>query len=156
MSTERIIVQRSVADAFRKVLTETTERIFGKHTPPQILISGAAVQRNKALVSNAVAKGAQLLYGDHKPQEATATCLRPMVVENVTRDMDLYFTESFGPTVSLYVVDTEDQAIELANDTEYGLTVAVYSENLRRGLRMQDRLKLGTTPLLHVKVSHYT
>ena len=57
--------------------------------------------------------------------------------------MDLYSAESFGPTVSLMVVDTEEDAVALANDTEYGLTSAVFTDNLFRGLRVAKQIESG-------------
>jgi acyl-CoA reductase-like NAD-dependent aldehyde dehydrogenase len=57
--------------------------------------------------------------------------------------MDLYYNESFGPTVSLFVVDNEEEAIRVANDTEYGLTSAVFTKNLFRGLRVADQIQSG-------------
>jgi len=57
--------------------------------------------------------------------------------------MDLYRTESFGPTVSFIVVDTEEEALRIANDTEYGLSAAVFTEDLRTGLRFAKEIESG-------------
>ncbi|GKT66220.1 NAD-dependent aldehyde dehydrogenase [Colletotrichum tofieldiae] len=57
--------------------------------------------------------------------------------------MDLYGGESFGPSVSIYTFETEDEMIELANDTDYGLSASIYSENLRVAFRVADRLDSG-------------
>lgn len=143
MSTERIVVQRGVVDKFRRVLVETAEKVFEKDAPPPVLISGNAVDRNRLLVGNALSKGANILFGDPNAQETSRASMRPLIVENVTPEMELYFTESFGPTVSLMVVDTEDEAVSLANDTEYGLTTAVYTENLFRAIRVGRQLECG-------------
>lgn len=143
MSTERIVVQRSIADQFRKALVEAAEREFGKETPAPVLVSPAPVDKNRKLVADAVSKGANVLFGDPNAREQAAASLRPLIVENVTKEMDLYSTESFGPTVSLFVVDTEEEAIALANDTEYGLTAAVFTEDLRRGLRVARQIESG-------------
>ena len=70
--------------------------------------------------------------GDLK--ELSGTRMRLIVVGNVTKDMDIYKIESFGPTVSLIVVNSEQEAIEIANDTEYSLTSAVFTEDLTAGL----------------------
>jgi len=75
-----------------------------------------------------------------------------VVVEKVTKDMDLYNTESFGPTVSLYTVASDDAAIELANDTDYGLSAAVYTEDLRRGLRIAKKIKSGAVHINNMSV----
>ncbi|KAE8318973.1 Aldehyde/histidinol dehydrogenase [Aspergillus transmontanensis] len=143
MSTERIIVQQSIADRFRTMLADASERVFGKHTPAPVLVASAAVKKNKHLVSDALSKGAELVYGERNASEESGNSLRPVIVGNVTKDMDLYSAESFGPTVSLMVVDTEEDAVALANDTEYGLTSAVFTDNLFRGLRVAKQIESG-------------
>ncbi|KAL4881263.1 Aldehyde/histidinol dehydrogenase [Aspergillus karnatakaensis] len=143
MSTERIVVHRSIAEKFQKLLVETAENVFGKNAPAPVLVASAAVKKNKDLVADAMSKGASIVFGDPKNSESCANSLRPVIVEGVTKEMDLYATESFGPTVSLIVVDSEEEAIELANDTEYGLTSAVFTTNLFRGLRVAKQIESG-------------
>ncbi|KAL5046239.1 hypothetical protein BDW71DRAFT_68372 [Aspergillus fruticulosus] len=143
MSTERIVVQRSVAEEFQKLLVETSEKTFGKNAPAPVLVAAAAVKKNKGLVVDALDKGANLVFGDPDVSEACANALRPIIVNGVTKEMDLYATESFGPTVSLIIVDSEEEAIKVANDTEYGLTSAVFTGNLFRGLRVAKQIESG-------------
>lgn len=69
--------------------------------------------------------------------------MRPIVVEGVTKDMDLYHQESFGPTVSLISVDSEEEAVALANDTEYGLSASVFTKDLAAGLRVAKQIESG-------------
>jgi acyl-CoA reductase-like NAD-dependent aldehyde dehydrogenase len=143
MSTERVIVQRSIAEKFRERLTAVTENIHGANTAATVLVTPAAVDKTHVLLSDAVAKGASTVFGDATATAPTPTSLRPVIVENITKDMDLYAKESFGPTVSLFVVDTEEEAITLANDTEYGLVASVFTEDLRRGLRVARQIESG-------------
>ena len=143
MSTERIVVQRSVAEKFRKILADTAEKIFGKDGPAPVLVTSATVDKNKKMVADAMSKGANVIFGDPNATEANSYSMRPMIVDNVTNDMDIYSTESFGPTVSMIVVDSEDDAIALANDTEYGLTSAVFTSELFRGLRVAKQIQSG-------------
>ncbi|KAJ5636600.1 uncharacterized protein N7484_009913 [Penicillium longicatenatum] len=143
MSTERIVVQRGIADEFKIKLAETAEKLFGKQAPALCLVNAAAVAKNKRLVSDAVSRGANVLFGDANANEALSTNMRPVIVADVSKEMDLYATESFGPTVSLMVVDTEEEAVALANDTEYGLTAAVFTANLFRGLRVAKQIESG-------------
>lgn len=143
MSTERIIVQRAAAEKFRKLLAETAEKVFGKDAPAPVLVASGTVDRNRNLVADAVSKGANVMFGDPDVTEVSRYSMRPLIVENVTKDMDIYSTESFGPTVSLIVADSEDDAVALANDTEYGLTSAVFTSNLFRGLRVAKQIESG-------------
>ncbi|OJD16322.1 hypothetical protein AJ78_03491 [Emergomyces pasteurianus Ep9510] len=140
MSTERIIVQRPVVDEFRNYLREAMTA--HNSNPAPVLANSALAIKNRNLVSNAISKGANILLGDINSIPGD-TRMHPIVLENVTPDMDIYQTESFGPIVSLFVVDTEEEAIQLANDTEYGLAAAVYTENLGRGLRVARQLESG-------------
>ncbi|EPS27859.1 hypothetical protein PDE_02803 [Penicillium oxalicum 114-2] len=143
MSTERIVVQSAVADQFRQKVAEHAEKLFGKDVPALCLVNAAAVTKNKKLVADAVSRGAKVIFGDANGNEGRDTQMRPIIVDGVTQEMDLYKTESFGPTVSLFVVDSEEEAIALANDTEYGLTAAVYTQNLFRGLRVAKQVESG-------------
>ncbi|KAJ5344261.1 hypothetical protein N7541_005858 [Penicillium brevicompactum] len=143
MSTERIVVQRGIADAFRQKLADTAEKLFGKEAPALVLVNSAAVVKNKKLIDDAVSRGAEVVFGDAKANESVATGMRPVIVGGVTKEMDMYATESFGPTVSLITVDTEEEAIALANDTEYGLTASVFTNNLFRGLRVAKQIDSG-------------
>lgn len=61
----------------------------------------------------------------------------------VTKDMDIYHEESFGPTVSLITVESEEEAIALANDTEYGLAAAVFTKDLKAGFRVAKAIESG-------------
>lgn len=145
MSTERIIVHRAVAAAFEAKFTAAINKFFPAAADAPVLIHAPAVDKNKALLRDARDKGATLVHGHEfdTAHEATATRLRPVVVKGITEDMQLYKTESFGPSVALYEVDSEEEALRLANDTEYGLSSAVFTEDLRRGLRIAKGIETG-------------
>lgn len=136
-------MQRSILVPFRRVLAETAEKVFGKAAPAPTLVNSAGVEKNRRLVADALSKGASILFGDPEAKEESPASMRPLIVENVTKEMDLYSTESFGPTVSLIVVDSDEEAVTIANDTEYGLTASVYTENLGRGLRIAKQIESG-------------
>lgn len=143
MSTEKILVHKAIKDDFRQELAAAVKKIFPAGGEAPILVSSAAAQRNKQLVADAVERGASILLGDAGAKESSDTRLRPIVVDGVTTDMDIYQVESFGPTVSLVDIESEEEAIRLANDTDYGLSSAVFTENLRRGLRIAEALETG-------------
>lgn len=143
MSTERIIVHASVADLFRTALRDAMEKLFGEKDVPQ-LVSSAPVAKNKRLLSDALSKGAHLSHGDSLPKDGlSSTQMYPVVVEGVKSNMDLFHTESFGPTVALYIVTSDDEAVKLANDTEYGLTSAVFTKDLRRAFKIAKSIESG-------------
>jgi acyl-CoA reductase-like NAD-dependent aldehyde dehydrogenase len=151
MSTERIIVHEKVADAFKEALKPTVNQVFGE-TSSLTLISEAPVRKNKDLLQDAIGKGASIIHGDASHNADMKTAMRPVVIEKVTKDMDLFNTESFGPTVSMYTVASDEAAIELANDTDYGLAAAVYTEDLRRGLKLAKKIKSGAVHINNMSV----
>lgn len=143
MATERIIVVKGITDAFATALKSAIEAIFPAHGEALVLCTAAAVKKNRALVADARAKGGAVIFGDDAVEEASPARMRPIVVQGVSREMDLYYTESFGPTVSLLEVEDEEAAIRLANDTEYGLSAAVFTRDLLAGLRIAKRIDSG-------------
>ncbi|OAQ79341.1 vanillin dehydrogenase [Purpureocillium lilacinum] len=156
MSTEKILVHESVKKDFLDKLVAAVEKIFPTGGDALTLINSTAVDKNKALVKDATSKGASVVFGNPDAQEASGTRLRPIVVDNVTTDMELYRTESFGPTVSVIGIESEDEAIRIANDTEYGLTSAVFTEDLRRGLRFAREIETGAVHINNMTVHDET
>jgi acyl-CoA reductase-like NAD-dependent aldehyde dehydrogenase len=152
MSTERILVHKRVRADFEAKLVATIDNVFGGQHDAPVLINSVGVAKNKKLVEDALSRGASLLYGDVKAQESTPTRMRPVVIGGVKTDMDIYKTESFGPTVSLYEIETEEEALRIANDTEYGLSSAVFTEDLRRGLRFAKEIETGAVHINSMSV----
>lgn len=142
MATERLLVHAKVADKFREVLSGTIDAVFPDKNG-LVLVDKAPVAKNATLLQDAVSKGAKAIYGDPADKRELATAMRPVIVEGVKEGMDLYYTESFGPTVSLMVVESDEEAIKIANDTDYGLASAVFTENLQRGLRIARQIETG-------------
>ncbi len=144
MSTERIIVVDAVADAFvAKFKTKVGGMAVGDpregKTPLGAVIELKTVETVKALIADAVAKGAQQVLGG----EAKGVLMPAHVIDKVTQDMKLFYDESFGPVVAVTRARDEAHAIELANDTEYGLSAAVFTKDTARGLRVAKQIKSG-------------
>ncbi|KAK4626488.1 Vanillin dehydrogenase [Fulvia fulva] len=143
MSTERIIVNRKIQDKFAEALKGATEKIYSSKGESPVLVAKPGVEKNHKLRTDAVSKGATVLYGDAQEQDIAHYRIRPTIITDVKKDMDIFYTESFGPTVSLIPVDTDEGAIDLANDTEYGLSGAIFTENLGRGLKIAKEIDSG-------------
>lgn len=143
MSTERILVHSSISEEFEEALREATANIYSPTAPAPILISSAGVVKNRILITKALSQGASLLMGDINVTEESDTRMRPFILENVTSKMDIYHEESFGPTVSLLTFDTEEEAIDIANDTEYGLSASVFTADLATGFRVAKQIESG-------------
>jgi len=143
MSTERILVHQSIMEPFTEALKSAVDNIFQKSGDAPILVASMGVDKNKQLLQDATSKGAKLVYGDMDAKENSATRMRPIIVGDVKKDMDLYYTESFGPTVTLLSVSSDEEALKIANDTEYGLSGAVFTKDLTRGLSLAKRIESG-------------
>ena len=103
------------------------------------LISRDAVTRVQTLVREAVEQGAQIAAGGN----ANDTFMEATVIDHVTPAMRIYSEESFGPSVSIIRVKGEDEAVRVANDTQYGLSAAVITRDITRGLRVARRIESG-------------
>lgn len=143
MATERILVHSSIIQPFSAALKAAIEHIYPSNGPGPILVIPTIVKKNKELIDQAVSRGAKLLVGDLNIKETSQTRMRPVVLENVDKDMDIYREESFGPSVSLFTIESEEEAVAIANDTEYGLSAAVFTRDLATGLRVARQIESG-------------
>lgn len=152
MSTERILVHESIDSAFQSKLREWSENIFSSKNDAPVLIQPAAVERNKALLRDAQGKGATIIHGNYQSPESGPTSMRPIIIGGVNPEMTIYKQESFGPTVSVMTYQTDAEALRIANDTEYGLSAAVFSSDLRRALRIARKLETGAVHINRMSV----
>ena len=144
MSTERVVAERSVADPFAHKLGERAAALkVGDPREPDTeigpLVNGAALERVTGLVEDAVERGAELVTGG----ESDGPCFRPTVLAGVTPEMRIYHEESFGPVVGIVSVDGPDEAVRVANDTEYGLAASVFGEDVPTALDLARQIESG-------------
>jgi acyl-CoA reductase-like NAD-dependent aldehyde dehydrogenase len=111
------------------------------------LINTRGAQRVSKLVDDAAAKGATLLTGDGTTGGPNRTLIRPVVLTDVTPAMDIYASEIFGPATVIHPVDSTQAAIDLANDTDYGLTGGVITQDLNAALDVAARVRSG---IIHI------
>lgn len=153
MSTERIIVHHAIADAFVERLAARAAALPAGdprgHVVLGSLISLDAAEKMDGLIADAVAKGAKLVAGGNR----SGTVVEATLLDHVTSDMRVYSEESFGPVKPIIRVADEEEAIRVANDTEYGLSSAVFSRNIQRAMLVAARLESGIChingPTLH-------
>ena len=146
-AANRFIVQRSVVEEFTRRVTERVQAMkIGRGTEDGVqigpLIDDRAVDKAKSLVGDAVERGATVTTGG-SPVEGPGTFFEPTVVSDVQPGSDILREEIFGPVLAIVPFDTEDDAVRIANDTEYGLVSYVFTESLSRGQRMIERLETG-------------
>ncbi len=145
MSTDRIIVSSIVADTFVAKLTAKVGRMKAGKPGAEGCILGAMVSpeaatRVKRLVEDATSKGAKLATG---PLQLNGAVLQPVLLDGLTTEMDLYKEEAFGPVVTVLRAGSDDEAVRLANDTQYGLSASVFSRDIGRAMAVAKRIESG-------------
>ena len=145
MGVKRVIVEDEIADEFAEKLVKATQKLVmgnpmdSKTTLGTLISENAAIQVEET-VNNAVREGAKILTGGNRDgayYEAT-------VIDNVAPEMDLVENETFGPVAPIIRVKNIDEAIEVANDTEYGLQAGVFTADYASAMRCAQEIEAGT------------
>ncbi len=146
-AANRFIVHEAVADEFAARVTERVQAFkVGRGTEEGVqigpLINADAVEKADSLVRDATERGAKVLTGGHSVA-GPGTFYEPTVVSGVRPGSDILREEIFGPVLSIVTFGDEDEAVRIANDTEYGLVGYAYTKDLARGQRLIDSLQTG-------------
>lgn len=148
-STERIIVHRKIADDFIEKLIKVVET-----TPGGTAVSGKIAQTAMEILQDAKDKGAKFLTG--APEYASRNALQPALIQidpKTTKDqLRIVDEESFGPSASVYIVDTDAEAISLANRSAYGLNATIHTKNMERAVKMGRDLEYGQVHINSISV----
>ena len=147
----RFIVHSKVYDAFAAKLTEAVKKLrigdgLESETDQGPLIDAKALAKVEKHVADAKAKGANVVIGGQR-HALGGTFYQPTVLTDVTPEMTLAREETFGPVAPLFRVDTDEQAVQLANDTEFGLAAYLYTRDLARSWRVTEALEYGIVGL---------
>ena len=145
MGVKRVIVQNGVADEFASKLVEETEKLVMGNPMDDKTNLGTLISQNAAIqveqtVNDAIDKGAKVLTGAKRD----GAFYHATVLDNVKMDMDLVARETFGPIAPIIRVDSLDEAIEVANDTEYGLQAGVFTSDYKAAMRCVIEIESGT------------
>ena len=152
---KRLIVHESifdkVVDSFKQ---EISKKIVGDPSSDKTQISSLVAKRQLDLledqVKDAIKKGARVIIGGKRPENLSGAFYEPTILTNIKKDMRVWNEEVFGPVLPVVSFKTEEEAINLANDTSYGLGSRVYSKDLDRAKRVASRIKAGTVEINHV------
>jgi acyl-CoA reductase-like NAD-dependent aldehyde dehydrogenase len=143
MSTERIIVDEKIADAFVAKLAARTKTLPAGdprgHVVLGSLIDIGPAERMDAFIKDAVGHGAKVVAGGKR----NGTVVEATLIDNVTAKMRIYNEESFGPVKPVIRVKGADEAVRVANDTEYGLSASVFGADIMRAVEVAKRLHTG-------------
>lgn len=152
MTGSRLLVQRGIADRLRSKLAQRLETLkvgpaSDPHSEMGPLIDKPNVERVNNMVEEAIAAGAMVIVRGGPATEgglSNGAFFRPTLLEVTDSKLPIVQQEVFGPVLTMQVFDTEDEAIALANDSEYGLSASVWSRDIDRPLRVARELDSGT------------
>ncbi len=143
----RLLVQDGVFDVFAEKLKVAVEGLkvgngMDEGTTQGPLINGDAVAKVKAHVADAVARGARVVTGG-RSHALGGNFYEPTILADVSREADIFRDETFGPVAPLFRFFTEDEAVEMANDTEFGLAAYFYTRDVGRVFRVAEAIEAG-------------
>ncbi len=143
----RILVQDGVYDAFAEKLKAAVEKLkvgngMGEGVTQGPLINAEAVRKVEEHIADALSHGARIVIGGHR-HELGGNFFQPTILANVPREAEIFREETFGPVAPLFRFKTEDEAIRLANDTEFGLAAYFYARDIGRIFRVAEALEYG-------------
>jgi len=143
----RLLVQDGVYDAFANKLAEAVKKLsvgdgFGEGVTTGPLINAKAIKKVEEHVADAIAKGGKVLVGG-KRHSLGGSFYEPTIIRDVTPDMQVAREETFGPVAPIFRFKTEEEAIAMANDTEFGLACYFYTRDIGRVWRVGEALEYG-------------
>lgn len=151
LAAERMLVHEGIYDAFVARVTEMTlglkqgVPLGGEPVDVGAIVSPQQIGVIKRLVDDAVAKGARLLAGGGPATNLKGQFFQPTILADVTDEMDIVHDETFGPVMVIMKVDSDEEAIRIANSTAYGLSSSVFSRDIKRARAIAAQLKAGST-----------
>lgn len=149
----RLIIQRDIyGRVIDRIVQKANEIVVGDpfddNTDMGAIISKKQLNRIRGYIEKGIEEGATLLCGGSGKIEyesgVDGNYIRPTIFTNVTKDMTIAKEEIFGPVLSVIIFDAEEEAIEIANSTRYGLVAGVWSKDITRGLRVASQVDAGT------------
>jgi acyl-CoA reductase-like NAD-dependent aldehyde dehydrogenase len=149
LSVERCYVHRSLYEEFLNACVEKTKKLCVGHGLDRDTDVGPMIHQRQlriveALVEDAAARGARVLAGGSRFPEMGANFYHPTVLADVTHEMSIMREETFGPVLPVMAFDSDEEAVQLANDSEFGLAASVWTRNRKRGERVARRIHAGT------------
>jgi len=164
VAANRIFVHKNIYDKFMKAYIKRASEIklgFGTKENPDVfmgpLASRDARDRMFTIIEDAVSKGAKLEFGGNIPADLPegGNWFEPTVLSGMTKDMKLFTEETFGPVAGIMSFDTDDEVLELANDTEFGLASYIFTNDHKRIERFTEDLEFGEIQINGVKYAIY-
>ncbi len=147
---ERVYVHEKIADEFVEKMTKAMkETTYGDPLREEVdmgpLINSNALKSVDSMVKHAIEQGAKMVIGGRAEERKKGFFYKPTLLVNCVQSMDIIHKEIFGPVLPIVKFKTLDEAIEMANDSEYGLTSSIYTQNIDVAMRAANEIKFGET-----------
>jgi acyl-CoA reductase-like NAD-dependent aldehyde dehydrogenase len=158
-SVERLYVQRGAAEKLTKLIIQRTKKLkIGPGSEEDVSIGAMSSERQARVVEDHIsdfrASGARVETGGRRYEAIGPLFFEPTVITGVTNEMRGMREETFGPTLPIAIFDTEEEAIKLANDSEFGLTASVWTADTMRGRRIAEKIEAGSVCVNEVLYTH--
>lgn len=158
-SVERLYVHEKIAPQFTEkvvALVKALKQDIGINEDADLgsMTSERQLQIVEDHVNDAVANGAKVLTGGQRTPNKEGAFYEPTVLTNVNHSMRALSEETFGPTLPIMIFKTDEEAVRLANDSEFGLTASVWTNDISRGKRIADKIESGTVMVNEVLYTH--
>ncbi len=155
-SVKRLIVHESIFDEVaEKLKIEAEKKLLGDPADEKTDVGSLVAKRQllllKSQVDDAIEKGAKVITGGEAPASLKGAYYKPTILTNIKRNMRVWTEEVFGPVLPIVPFRTEKEAVELANDTIYGLGSRVYSKDVERAERVASKIQAGTVEINHAQ-----
>lgn len=149
ISTERLFVDRAIYEPFTEQFAERVRHLklgadLDLATEMGSMASQAQFEKTRLHVEQAQKRGARILAGGHARPELGPYFFEPTLLDSVTPEMSVCAEETFGPVVSAYRFDNEDEMVSRANATNYGLNASIWTQDTARGRALAARIQTGT------------
>lgn len=150
MATDRIIVNKAIAPDFIGAMKGALTAIAKESDLPPTLVSAASKARVQKVIADALSSGAELIHGEVESNEQTPqqqngcpVYMGPVILGKPKEDTSLWKDELFAPLAAVMTVDNNDEAVAEANNTGYGLSASIFTEDLRKGFALAKRIESG-------------
>ena len=159
IGSKRFIVHKAVADTFSHRVAELMKQIrVGDPLDPKTemgpLVNEQAVKDMEAFVADAVAKGAKVLAGGKRISNLKGCYFEPTLLSNTNPTMNAVCNETFGPVAPIIVVNSDEEAIKIANQTEFGLAASLWTKDLEKGKKLARQINAGAVFINSISKSH--
>src|SRR5918998_3715680 len=158
IASKRFIVVKDIAKEFTEQFVQKTEKLkvgdpLADDTDLGPLVNSKSLENMEGIVNRSVKEGADLITGGERVKDRKGYFYRPTILTNVTPAMEIAQEEVFGPVTPIILADDEKQAVEIANDSKFGLGASIWTQNLEKAEDLSTKIESGMVTVNNVVIS---